>query len=62
LATAISLPPQRDWPLYWFARLEKAVEDGDHQAAAEAQRELERLGVTVQYRARRAVPQEAGHV
>jgi len=36
--------------LYWFARLEKAVEQGDHQAAAEAQRELERLGVRVAYR------------
>jgi hypothetical protein len=35
--------------LYWFARLEKAVEQGDHQAAAEAQRELARLGVRVAY-------------
>ena len=38
-----------NWPLYWFARLEKAVESGDHQAAAEAQRELARLGVRVSY-------------
>jgi hypothetical protein len=38
-----------DWPLWWFARLEAAVERGDHIAAAEAQRELERLGVTVRY-------------
>jgi hypothetical protein len=38
-----------DWPLWWFARLEAAVERGDHQAAAEAQRELERLGVRVAY-------------
>jgi hypothetical protein len=29
--------------------LEKAVEEGDHQTAAEAQRELARLGVRVAY-------------
>jgi hypothetical protein len=38
-----------DEPLYWFAVLDLAVEQGDHQAAAEAQRELERLGVSVRY-------------
>jgi hypothetical protein len=38
-----------DWPLWWFARLELAVERGDHQAAAEAHRQLERLGVNVCY-------------
>jgi hypothetical protein len=38
-----------DWPLYWFARLEKAVDTGDHQAAAQAQRNLARLGVLVRY-------------
>jgi hypothetical protein len=38
-----------DWPLWWFLRLEAAVERGDHVAAAEAQRELERLGVHVRY-------------
>jgi hypothetical protein len=37
------------WPLYWFARLEDAVERGDHAAAAEAQRQLARLGVQVRY-------------
>ncbi|HEY1379753.1 MAG TPA: hypothetical protein VGF55_23325 [Gemmataceae bacterium] len=42
-------PPVVDWPLYWFARLEKAVEAGNHQAAAEAQRHLARLGVQVSY-------------
>jgi hypothetical protein len=44
-----TLPPATDWPLYWFAKLEKAVEEGDHQAAAEAQRQLARLGVRVAY-------------
>jgi hypothetical protein len=37
----------REWPTYWFAALETAVEEGDLQAAAEAQRQLERLGVSV---------------
>jgi hypothetical protein len=51
-----------DWPLWWFARLEAAVERGDYPAAARAQRELERLGVTVQYRGRRHVPPTGGEV
>lgn len=38
-----------DVPLYWFAMLDKAVERGDHTAAAEAQRQLDRLGVKVRY-------------
>jgi hypothetical protein len=41
--------PVLDWPVYWFVRLEKAVEQGDHQTAAAAQRELARLGVQVHY-------------
>ena len=44
-----ALPPSTDWSLYWFAKLEKAVEEGDHQAAAEAERELARLGVRGNY-------------
>lgn len=38
-----------DWPTYWFAKLERAVNEGDHQAAAYAQKELARLGVIVSY-------------
>ena len=49
MADTLSSPPPTEWPLYWFAKLDKAVEDGDHQAAAEAQRELARLGVRVAY-------------
>jgi hypothetical protein len=49
VANTVSIPPPTDWPLYWFAQLERAVEEGDHQAAAEAQRELARLGVRVAY-------------
>jgi len=52
--------PVTDWPLYWFARLEKAVEQGDHQAAAEAQRHLARLGVRVNY-GRPSSRQEVDH-
>jgi len=47
-----------DWPLWWFAQLEAAVERGDHQAAADAQRELARLGVRVSYGRPRAKRQE----
>jgi hypothetical protein len=60
---AATTAPVIDWPLWWFVRLEAAVERGDHAAAAEAQRELERLGVTVQYRGRLpARPKEAACV
>jgi hypothetical protein len=44
--------PAIDWPLYWFAQLEAAIEKGAYADAARAQDELERLGVTVQYRGR----------
>ena len=41
--------PANSIPIYWFARLEQAVEEGDFEAAAEGQRNLERLGVIVRY-------------
>jgi hypothetical protein len=44
-----SPPPPTDWPLYWFAQLDRAVDDRDFQAAAEAQRQLARLGIEVKY-------------
>jgi hypothetical protein len=53
VSTITPSDPVRDWPLWWFARLEAAIERGNYPAAAHAQRELERLGVTVQYRGRR---------
>lgn len=37
------------WPLHWFARLEQAVEIGDHAKAAEYCAKLESLGVMVCY-------------
>jgi hypothetical protein len=49
-----------DEPLYWFAILDQAVGRGDHQAAAEAQAQLERLGISVKYRGRR--PEQPGEV
>ena len=36
-------------PIYWFVVLEDAIDRGDLQAAANAQRELRRLGVRVAY-------------
>jgi hypothetical protein len=43
-------PPASDyqrWPLYWFARLEGALEAGYREEAAEAQLRLEQLGLRV---------------
>jgi len=39
-----------NWPLLWFARLERAIERGNYAAAAVAQRRLLLLGVDVRYR------------
>jgi hypothetical protein len=41
--------PHTDRPLYWLLILDQAVEGGDHQLAARAQRELARLGVQIAY-------------
>lgn len=41
--------PEAYHPVYWFVILQRAVEDHNFTAAAEAQRELEKLGVRVQY-------------
>jgi hypothetical protein len=39
-------------PVYWFVRLELATAAGDMEAAADAVRELRRLGIDVTYRCR----------
>jgi hypothetical protein len=44
-----SLPPTRDWRLWWFARLEAAIKRGDRSALKEALRNLARLGVEVRF-------------
>ena len=36
-------------PVYWFLILEDAANNGDHITAAEAQRELARMGIRVNY-------------
>jgi len=38
-----------DIPTYWFAILDQARDRGDFQAAARAERELQRLGVRVTF-------------
>ena len=56
---ATSSPPEarkaprfdpRNSPVYWFALMEAAGARYDFQRAADAKRELERLGFTVSYR------------
>jgi hypothetical protein len=47
-APAPPAPDHRQWPLYWFAQLEGALEDGDLARAAEAQAQLEHLGLRVE--------------
>jgi hypothetical protein len=42
----------RQSPVYWFVRLEKSRERQDHERAAEAIRELRRLGVDVRFNPR----------
>jgi hypothetical protein len=51
IAVPTNAIPQADyerWPLYWFARLEAALEAGDLSQAAEAQERLEDLGLRVE--------------
>ncbi len=48
ISTAATTAAQ-DMPLFWFAKLERAVETGDHIAAANAQLQLKQLGVDVRY-------------
>ncbi len=50
--------PVTDVPIYWFVILEEALDQGDLQQAARAQKELKRLGVTVTYRRRQAKREE----
>jgi hypothetical protein len=42
-------PNHKEEPTYWFAVLEIAREQGDFERAAEAKRQLRRLGVYVSY-------------
>jgi hypothetical protein len=49
MTTATLPPPTRDWRLWWFARLETALQRDDRRAAKEALRNLARLGVEVRF-------------
>jgi hypothetical protein len=50
--------PVTDVPVYWFVILEEALDQGDLEQAARAQKELKRLGVTVTYRRRQVKREE----
>jgi hypothetical protein len=45
-------PPVTEHPVFWFCLLDEALEEGNLEKAAQAQRELARLGVHVTYRHR----------
>jgi hypothetical protein len=47
--TKPSTPPTADWRLWWFSRLDTAIDRGDSIATKEAMRNLERLGVEVRF-------------
>ena len=47
--TRVNLQTATECPTAWFAVLERARADNDFQRAAEAQKQLERLGVKVKY-------------
>lgn len=54
-------PAIRDSPTFWFVVLETARKQCNFHRAAQAQNELERLGVRVRYaRQKRGVTEEAG--
>ena len=39
----------RNWPLYWFASLDHALAEKNHEAAREAIHELARLGIEIRF-------------
>lgn len=49
MATTWPKRSRDDSPAYWFVRLETAVGNSDFESAAEAQKQLERLGVRVAF-------------
>lgn len=52
-------PPETDCASVWFARLERAKNLNDFERAAEAVRELQRLGVSVTFAPEASVRAEA---
>ncbi len=55
-------PPPTEIPAAWFVELERARATNDFARAANAQRQLERLGVRVRYLKLRAAVREAAPV
>ncbi len=49
MAAKVNERDHRNQPTYWFAILEIARERGNFEQAAEANRQLKRLGVCVRY-------------
>lgn len=49
-STRLSAVDPHSSPVYWFVLLQRARERADVEAALHAQRELNRLGVQVEYR------------
>jgi hypothetical protein len=47
-----------DLPLFWFLILEQSLDNGDLEQAAQAKRELKRLGVDIVYRRQRRPRQQ----
>jgi hypothetical protein len=60
--TSGTLPPLADWPLFWFAEFEQAIERDDLHRAADAQQQLARLGVRVSIDLSRAKPPRGPYV
>lgn len=44
--------PITEYPVYWFAQLEQAIERGNLREAANAQRRLKRMGIDVKFEPR----------
>ena len=59
MAAASAKNEYADRPLYWFALLQGALDKGDLQAAAAAQRRLSALGVEVSFPAIKAAGAKA---
>jgi hypothetical protein len=61
MSPATSLPPTRDWRLWWYARLESTLKANDRRGIQEALRNLARLGVEVRFTVPPCPDQEVAH-
>lgn len=51
MPTQETIESAKRFPMYWFAVLDRAISEGDFEAAADAVRQLRELGIEVRYRA-----------